>query len=260
MIDLSITKNPEWLESRQAIWDSLEEDFKEGLKKRELLELKEYCFTGIFSGQREFSDRAYFKWFPLQTPEGWDYVFENLVNKQKVFEDSFYATLGDLTGSGLTSEQELAMWDYFAGEVFQPVVTSRAPIGKQKKVVSFQVDCETIAAKFSGFLDSWLSGLYGNDPKWKKRIGYFITFMESLSDDFFERDEDGRLAKKGGRCVGYAFSSICKPVYGDGEHVMEDDALNARKDFVGNLFKIFDDMKMPNNMSSLWEEMKISRD
>lgn len=256
MIDLSITKDPEWIKSREVVWSSLEEDFKEGLRKKELQELKTYFFSGVFPGQRDFADRAYFKWFPLQTPEGWDYVFEYLVKHEKVFEDSFYAALGDLTGSGLFPEQELAMWDYFAGEEFQPIVTSRVPVGKSANKVSLNVDIGNIAAEFKLFMDRWNSGSCEDEPKWKKRINYFISFVTSLPDTSFIRREDGKPSTREGRCIKMVFNAVCNPAYGDGDHMLDGEKLEARKNFTNYLFGVFDYMDMPPNMKSVWEEAK----
>ena len=256
MIDLSITKDPEWIKSREIVWNYLEEDFKEGLRKKELQELKTYFFTGVFPGQRDFADRAYFKWFPLQTPEGWGYVFEHLVKQEKVFEDSFYAALGDLTGSGLSSEQELAMWDYFAGEEFQPIVTSRVPIGKAANKISLNVDIGNIAAEFKLFMDRWNSGSCDDEPKWKRRINYFISFVKSLPDASFIRREDGKPSMREGRCIKMVFNAVCNPAYGDDDHVLDGEKLEIRKNFTNYLFGVFDYMDMPSNMKSVWEEAK----
>lgn len=254
MIDLSITKNPEWIQSRQAVWETLEEDFKEGLRKKELQELKTYFFTGVFPGQRDFPDRAYFKWFPLQTPEGWDYVLQYLVSEGKVFEDSFYASLGDLTGSGLTPEQELMQWDYFAGEEYKPTITSRVPVGKEKKIVSFNVDAGKIAAKFSLGIKGWLSGTYVDEPKWIKKINYFTSFISQLPDSTFEKDGDGEFIHRAAKAIKSIFKALIDSqliVDSSGHELTEE-----KKRFLVAFPIILDNLDASQGLKTLWKEAK----
>lgn len=254
MIDLSITKDSDWIKSREVVWSSLEEDFKEGLRKKELQELKTYFFSGVFPGQRDFADRAYFKWFPLQTAEGWDYVFEYLVKHEKVFEDSFYAALGDLTGSGLFPEQELAMWDYFAGDKFRQEVTSRVPVGKEGKMVSFSVDREKIGSLVCGSVNSWLKGGYSNNPKWIKRSDYYFSFIENLKDEEFIPNDRGSPVSNGA----YFVKALMSHMYSfNPAQNMDEEGIKVRIEFLQSARARLAKMDMPPRMKDLWKQFEL---
>jgi hypothetical protein len=258
MIDLSITKDPEWIKQRELLWKPIGESFGEGLRKKDVEKIHHYFMTGILREGEELIDGAKFSWFPIQTPEAWDYIFEHIFDSKdaaKEFEQIFYFQFGDLSGRALNQEQELALWDYFAGDTFKPVVTSRVPVGKEKGIVSFNVRQGTIAAKFSLFMDKWVSGSCGVKSKWSDRIKYFLTFLESVQNDSF-LIIDGKVGSKEGACVGYVFDTVANPTYGDDEHKLEDISLHIRQDFITHLRNSFDDLNMPQAMRALWEETK----
>lgn len=262
MIDLSITKDPEWIKEREELWKPIGESLSEGLKKKEVEKVRHYFMTGTLRESEEMSDGAKFYWFPIQTHEAWDYIFEYAFNTKDAaseFERIFYFQFGDMSGRALDEDQELTMWDYFAGDTFKEVATSKVPIGKDKKIVSFHVDHGNIAAEFSLFMDRWNSGICSDNPKWKKRINYFLTFIKSIPDESFTRRDDGKPSTREGRCIKKVFNSICNPVYGDEDHKLEGDKLEIRKEFNGYLFDIFENMTMPSNMKSVWEEIKGNR-
>lgn len=262
MIDLSITKDPEWIKRREELWKPVGESLSEGLRKKEVEKVHHYFMTGRLREGEEMSDGAKFYWFPIQAPEAWDYIFEHLFdtkNASSEFEGIFYFQFGDMSGRALDENQELAMWDYFAGEEFQSTITSRVPVGKSANKISLNVDIGNIAAEFKLFMDRWNSGSCDDEPKWKKRINYFISFVKSLPDTSFIRREDGKPSTREGRCVKMVFNAVCNPVYGDDDHILNGEKLEIRKDFTNYLFNVFNHMDMPSNMKSIWEEAKKSK-
>lgn len=258
MLDLSITKNPVWTKTREELWKPIGKSLSEGLTKKELEKIHHYFMTGTLREGEEISDGAKFYWFPIQNPEAWNYIFEHLFNSKKAeaeFEKIFYFQFGEMAGRALGEEQELAMWDYFAGEKFQSIITSRVPIGKQKEIVSFRVDYGNVAAEFTLFMDRWNSGSCDKESKWKKRINYFLTFVESMSNESFVFRDDGKISTREGRCIKRVFDAVCHPIYGDEEHVLLGDELEFRAEFVGHLRETFNSMRMPSNMRLVWDEI-----
>jgi hypothetical protein len=88
--DLSITKNKDWIKKRELLWRPVSDALKENLRKKELDGVKHYFMTGEELPGHKMGDGASFSWFPIQTPESWDYLFEHVIKNPKEFEDRFY--------------------------------------------------------------------------------------------------------------------------------------------------------------------------
>ncbi|ACE83939.1 hypothetical protein [Cellvibrio japonicus] len=257
MIDLSITKDPEWIKRREALWKPIGESLSEGLRKKEVEKVHHYFMTGTLRDGEEMSDGAKFYWFPIQTPEAWDYIFEHMFDTKEAaseFEKIFYFQFGDMSGRALDESQELAMWDYFAGEIFRPVIASRVPVGKEKKIVGFDIDYGKIAAKFSLGIKGWLSGLYANEPKWITKINYFSSYLEQLPDNVFEKDDEGEFIHRAAKIIKSMFKSIidCQSQVGS----LDGDALEARMKFLTNFPMVLDSLVVSNEIKELWQEAK----
>lgn len=254
MIDFSITRDAKWIAQREEVWKSLEEDFKEGLRKKELADLKEYFFTGIVPNGRKYPDLALFNWFPIQTAEGWDYVFQQLVQKPQSFEKIFYFSFSELEHRAFNEKQELDLWDYFAGDSFSPVVASRVPVGPQKQFVQFDIDPDTLSSKIGGAIILWLQGGYGGNPKWIRRINYYLEFAESLDDSHFVLDSDGDPKTLAGRILRRLMIGALKP----DEFLQRDNKNNdARIQFLSMFKNRIDEMELAPLKRKTWEEVKL---
>lgn len=126
---------------------------------------------------------------------------------------------------------------------------------EKKKIASFVVNYEAIAARFIRYLDSWIEGKTGDNPKWKQRINYFLTFLPEMPDEHFkERDSDGDFSTRGGRCIERVFECLTNPQY-DLSSVSENSAA-IRKNFIEELYKKVDQVNMPPLMRDCWEVSK----
>jgi hypothetical protein len=253
--DLSVTKNPEWIKEREELWKPIGESLKEGLRKKDVDKVHHYFMTGMLRDGEEMSDSAKFYWFPVQTPEAWDHIFANMFNStdaEKEFESIFYFQLGDLSGRALTAAQELGMWDYFVGNSFQSTVSSRVPVGREKNIVTFNVDRKIVSSKVCGRIDSWLEGSHKVDAKWIQRQSYFFSFIDSLTDEDFELNKNGRIIGSG-LMVKYLMKSV---VGFEFDNNLKDGNLSVRQEFAKKLYIYFDAMSMPQTMKCLWEEIK----
>lgn len=257
MFDLSITKDLEWIKKREEQWKIVSQSLGEHLRKKQLQVIHHYFLTGeIKEGESISSDSAKFSWFPIQKPESWDYLFQYVIKNSQEYEDRFYFQFGDLSDRALTFEEELLMWDYFAGDEFKPVVVSRIPVGKEKIIISFNVDKEEIASRFIRYLDSWVAGKTEDNPKWKQRINYFLTFLPQMPDEHFkERDGDGDFATRGGRSIERVFDCLIRPEYDLSS--TSGNSTEIRKSFIEELYKKIDKVNMPPLMRDCWEESKI---
>lgn len=255
MIDLSITKDPEWIKQREEQWKIVSKSLKENLRKKQLEVIHHYFLTGeINEGESISSEGAKFSWFPVQTPESWDYLFEHVIKNSQEFEDKFYFQFGDLSERALTSNQELAMWDYFAGDTFKPVVTSRVPVGSEKKIVSLEVEIAKILSKFNLHLRFVISGQEEIQDKWIIKINYLLSLLRGFKDEscFHVRDSEDELVSYAAYCVGAIFKRVCSPKFDIKDKVK----LKKGEEFISFLFDKFEDLDMPPAMSNLWKETK----
>lgn len=255
MLDLSITKDLAWIKKREEQWKIVSPSLSENLRKKQLEVIQHYFLTGeIKAGENISSEGAKFDWFPIQTPEAWDYLFEHVIKKPQEFEDRFYFQFGDLSNRALTFEEELAMWDYFAGDTFEPIVTSRVPVGSEKKIVSLEVDITKILSKFNLHLRFVISGQEEIQEKWIIKIDYLLSLLKEFKDEscFHVKDSEGELVSYAAYCVGAIFKRVCNPKF----DIKEEVKLEKVKEFISFLFDKFEKMDMPPAMRNLWEETK----
>lgn len=257
MIDFSITKDAKWIAQRELVWKSLEEEFKEGLRKKELADLKEYFFTGIVPNGRKYPDLALFNWFPIQTAEGWDYVFQCLVKKQQSFEEIFYFSFEPLSHRAFNESQELELWDYFTKNDFNSEIKSRVPVGVDNDFASFLLNYERLGKSIGRAINSWLAGYYGENPKWIKKQNYYFDFVGAFEDSFFDVDNYGDPVS----AAAYILKKQMNYIFVFGERFSFDQpvgesGMHSRKCFLSNLRDYLDGMKMPPLMKKTWEEVK----
>lgn len=257
MFDFSITKDPEWISQRETVWKSLEENFKEGLRKKELADLKKYFFTGIVPNGRKYPDLALFNWFPIQTPEGWDYVFQSLVQKRESFKETFYFSFESLSHRAFSESQELDLWSYFTGDSFRPEIKSRVPVGVNHDIVSFSLDYERLSRSIGRSINSWLVGYFGDNPKWIKKHSYYFDFVGTFEDSFFVVDDYGDPANTAAYILKKQMNYIF--IFGkefEFDELVDDQGMHSRKCFLSDLRGYLDGMKMPPLMKKTWEEVK----
>ncbi|MBK8186748.1 MAG: hypothetical protein IPK77_05575 [Cellvibrio sp.] len=263
MIDLSITRDPKWIKAREKLWKPISKYLKDGLRNDELEKVHKYFMMGDRKELDSFgvdADAAAFCWFPIQNPEAWDYLFQNVIKDQKYFEYFFYFSFEDLTHRALSAEQQLVMWDYFAGNVFQPVVTSRVPVGKKGELVNFNVDKGRITASFYCFIHDWASSKKDHSNyKMIHRINYLITLLPYMSDQEFEvKDNFGNLVSQAAFCLREIFIRVCFPHYKI-KKKLDGEKLVIFETFILSLKEKLDSAEMPVAMRKLWEEIKADK-
>ncbi|MBK8969879.1 MAG: hypothetical protein IPM37_00360 [Hahellaceae bacterium] len=184
VIDLSFTKDPQWIAEREKLWGPLEEILKPEIRRKELEAVRKYFFTGEQTKEYPLRDGERVGYFPLQTAEGWDYAYRDLVSLQDVFRQELEMWIFNQS-STRTPEQDLAYWDYFFGPTFEPIVRSRVPVGRAGKIVEVKLNSmRVLGAILAGFVN-WVNGSYGNRPKWVERKDYLSSLFPYISNDCF---------------------------------------------------------------------------
>ena len=184
--DLSFTENPTWKQEREVLWAPLEVTLKEAYRKKDIAARKIYFFTGEITndfkeGGKVEGDTSLLEWFPLPEAAGWDYVLSELTPRADIYEYEYYhSILGPAYGiSGMDSK--LRYFDYFHPSMFQPLVRSRVPVGKEGSIVEFTADpikiCENMASQFIGFI------LKDRQTHCYFRRKYFFDLLSVLNDE-----------------------------------------------------------------------------
>ncbi|NRA24850.1 MAG: hypothetical protein HRU08_10340, partial [Oleispira sp.] len=140
-IDLSFTKDADWKNQRENVWIQWSASLKTSLTKKDFSIVKHFFMTGEERPEYKLSDGALLDYFPLQSQQGWNYVFENMIVNPREYRDFFNESLQDRSDVDLFPHKapyELARWDYFLGETFESTITSRVPIAGEK--VTLELD------------------------------------------------------------------------------------------------------------------------
>lgn len=182
MVDLSFTKDAKWIEERKQHWLPIRKSLSEDFRKKDLDKIEHYFFTGDLSGYK-LTDGAKFSYFPLQSPEAWDYILQDLLSDAASLEDIiYYHVIHDLSDRGLyTFEQELQFWDYFIGERYEPIVKSRVPIKPTGQIAEVKLDlCRVLSVILSMLGGYCYYAKFDNQPKWVVKIEYLYSALDAL--------------------------------------------------------------------------------
>ena len=257
MIDMSITQDPECIKQREALWKPIEENYKQHLRKKDIEPIHHYFMTGTLYPGHTLSEGAQFDWFPIQNTEAWNYLFQNVIQDPLVYEKHFYSQFDDLSNRGLSPEQELELWDYFAGNIFVPVIKSRVPIGKKGDHSSFSVDQASIVAKFNLFLKGIGGDQISENSKWKQRIDYIFTLFPYIEDDNFKRKKNfGEYPTRIGKLIDILFKFLIRPKF-DVDLKNDVTWLENRLKYLERFRVKLEAVDMQPAMRQLWEEAKM---
>ncbi|MGB2105303.1 MAG: hypothetical protein ACPHXV_04770 [Glaciecola sp.] len=256
-IDLSFIKDPEWKIQRESIWNQWSASLKNSLTKKDFSIVEHFFMTGEESPEYKLSDGALLDYFPLQSKQGWNYVFEHMVVNPGEYRDFFNESLQDRSDVDLFPHKapyELARWDYFLGETFEPTITSRVPIAGEKVTLEldpYDVFCR-IAPGFTGFLE--YDNKSGEWPKWIQRQDYFWSLWPVFIDEDFS--SESREVTKSLRFI----SRLLKFV--SGEKVYEyDDPNQTRPKFLRMMEEKLDELypQLCPKLQELWDETKAKK-
>jgi len=258
-IDLGFTKDPEWIKQREVLWELWREEIKSLSDKKELDEYRHYFMTGELLPATDMSDEGLFNSFPLQKEDGWNYVLQHLANNPEDYKRLFTETLQDRSDHKLfphRASYELARWDYFLGETFEPTITSRVPIVGEK--VTLELDPHDVFCRIIVEIVVFVErGAGGNSPKWLQRFDYFLSLFPLLSDECFI--DKGRRSKSTKSIVllNYLLPHIIKFQ----PEVEFDDPSQTRPKFLKMIEEKLDELfpQLCPKLQVLWNETKAKK-
>ena len=254
-IDLGFTKDPEWIKQREVLWEPRGKDLKSNFSKKEIADIKQYFMTGIV-GNTYQEDAGKLGYFPVQSPEGWDFVLENMIGEPEFFRSSINQTFQDRSDVLFMAPYELAKWDYFLGETFESTITSRVPIAGEK--VTLELDPHDVFCRYSTGVIDFIKRWDGGDlPKHIQRIGYYWSLWPYITDACFSEENSRSSSAKTIARIGVIFSQIIefKP------RVEFDDPNQTRPKFLKMMEEKLDELypQLCPKLQALWDETKAKK-
>lgn len=184
MIDLSFTKDPQWIEERQKKWDLIKEDYCDGLSKKQREQVYQYFMFG--TPPKKISDfyfTYYFTLFPLQTIEAHRFIAANYFSAAEWTEREWGSFINSVL---LTESEEVEKQDklihffHYLGSSYDPGRKFPFLIGQEDQFRPFDVDPRMLFRKLNNQLNSWMY-----DPEYKsdQRLApYLLDYFFSLID------------------------------------------------------------------------------
>ena len=258
MLDLSFTKDADWVADREKLWEPLEKSLRKNLRKKEVQDVRHFFFTGELLDTYKKGPST-FSYFPLQDKGGWDYVVENFFIDKGHYKHVMDWTLqGAYWGHEIASQQE--RWEYFFGKSFSETVESNVPVGKTSDKVIITLDVFRIHKIISVKLYSYITyGDYGEWPIWLKCINYYWSLWPYISDKCFE---DNELGIKGYPAnTVYFIKKLFKHVVFFQPEEEYPDPNQTRPKFLALLAEKMDEMydDLCPRLQQLWDETKAKK-
>lgn len=220
-IDLSFTTEPSWRAQREVLWEKIEDNLKDKYTRKELAMVKGYYFDGILDekGVGVIYDARKVLFFPLRTPEGWNYVMQHHMKGHTDFDELEKARNGydSILNSLLTYSmreigrdwefaEQCALFDWLVGEHYQEVITSPVPIGPQEQVTHLNLTPDKLYSRAVCGLASWLKTTDEdkyryNLPVWIDRLNYLFELVPMVDERVFDikLHQSSARKKSGGR-------------------------------------------------------------
>lgn len=180
--DLSFTQNPQWISEREEHWKPIEDFLKENNRKKVVEQLKNIFFTGAIDNPEDIKEGFAILYYPLQTAEAWDYLFQDPRLAPRCFKDYMSASLMGSYNEKFfwDDEARLRFFDYFHPTTYQPVIKSRVPVGRDKEFIAIDVDVCELFAMMCGRMGNYLRR--GLPSVLLHRLDYFFSCLDELGD------------------------------------------------------------------------------
>ncbi|WP_054112491.1 hypothetical protein [Marinagarivorans algicola] len=180
--DLSFTKKPKWIAERETHWGPIEGFLKENNRKKVVEQLKKLFFTGVIDNPEDVREGFAILYYPLQTAEAWDYLFQDVRLNPKCFKEFMNASLMGSYNEKFfwDDEARLRFFDYFHPATYQSVIKSRVPIGREQKIVGVDVDVHELFVLMCGCMGNYLRR--GLPTILIHRLDYFFSCLNELGD------------------------------------------------------------------------------
>jgi hypothetical protein len=188
-IDLEFTKNPQWIEKREAIWEKLKSSYSSEVTRKQRDALRQYFMTGIPPKKHEeIHQFAYVDLFPLQTEEGLSFCFREFFDSglggvKEDWQNYIWMIYADKRFD-LDRKQSIFLFNLFCGNRFSPqkIFPFLAKGESDFREVSF--DAYSMLSRFIGAIKNWLQNSKEDDccPIQVDLIEYMFSIFPHVAE------------------------------------------------------------------------------
>jgi hypothetical protein len=180
-INLEFTKNPQWIQNREYIWEQLKLGYSSELTRKQRETLHQYFLTGAAPENLEdINQFAYIDLFPLQTREGLFYCFKEFFDPMLggVRSDwqNYIWMLYANKRYDLDRESAVTLFELFCGERFSS--NKKFPFLAKNEVEyrDMLLDARSMLSRFINAIRIWISS---SDSYCPVQV-YLIEYMFSI--------------------------------------------------------------------------------
>ena len=215
MLDLNFTKDPEWRRQREEQWAKERDFLKDEFKKKELEVYQRYFIDGELTTYKDFTVNDVFKilYFPLKTPEAWEYIMQNLMEGRVNPRDpegyngfllGMLITVSQrMDRTAWTHEEQCTLFSWLLGDTFERELTTKVPIGpRQRRPVHIlnptRVFMSAISPVYFWLKDAELD----YEPVWTNKLDYLMSLIPLVDERVFDVElHDRSVRTKEGKVI-----------------------------------------------------------
>lgn len=215
MLDLSFTKDPEWRRLREGQWKKKEAFLRDEFTKKELEVYRRYFMDGELTTYKDFSVNDVFKilYFPLKTPEAWEYLTQNVLegrtNPQDPegyngFINAMVSTVSQrMDDSSWTHEEQCTLFTWLLGDTFERELTTKVPVGPRQLRPTHVLKPTRVFMSAISPVYFWLKDADSEyKPVWISKLDYLMSLISLVDERVFDVDlHDRSVRTKDGKVI-----------------------------------------------------------
>ena len=198
--------DPEFIKKREKDWELALTvgDWKSKYRKKDLEKIKAYFFTGAYDQDNPIATYrgSLLKMFPIQSPKGYDFFYENHEFLKESLEEIAVSSTGVASQNGMDEAAQLAYFDYHLGETFKPTVTRYCKNG----AIEVSLKSRNIAMNIFAGISDYCDNMDKSEKFYSERIPYYFSvlpyvdsseiFRSKLNDDYYFKFFKSIVSKK----------------------------------------------------------------
>ena len=169
--------DPEFIKKREKDWELALTvgDWKSEYRKKDLEKIKAYFFTGAYDQSNPLAPYlgTLIEMFPIQSPKGYDYFYENHEFLKESLERIAVGCTVVARDNGMDEAAQLAYFDYHLGETFQPTVTRYCKNG----AIDVSLKSTNIAKNVFAGIRRYCNKKDKTEKFYSKRIPYYFSVL-----------------------------------------------------------------------------------
>lgn len=185
LVNLEFTKNPEWIEKRESIWEILKPSYSSELNRQQREILHRYFLTGTAPENREdIHQFAYIDLFPLQTEIGLSYCFKEFFDPSLggLREDwqNYIWMLYANKRYDVDRESRVNLFKLFCGDRFSQTRKFPFLVKNEDKHRIMTLDASSMLSRFISAIRTWIQSSENYCPVYVDLIEYMFSIFSEM--------------------------------------------------------------------------------